>query len=339
MKYLYTLCSFLIFTIAVQAQNKNWSIYTSVEEGIHVSDIKPSYNYFNLSVPAGNAGMRLGAFYTYNNKISAEVTLGVTGISSPGNFSSGLIPVEVIGHYNVLPEIPVDWLSKFNLDLGVGSSLAESSPGNYGFSEHMVLGATAELGNLLPFGTLMMGTRYTMFIDDFIDGSVVSGTGNDKILRFFTGLRIDLGNAKNSAELSEAKAKINKLEADLKAATLAYDDLSAQKEGSTSSLEAENAELKQKLKSLENSATTSTIETTRMVPEFNGYHVVIGSFPKESMANEYLNTLDTKDLKVVFVESIPTYRVVLSEHEHLREALLALENAMAITPNAWIAVY
>ena len=93
------------------------------------------------------------------------------------------------------------------------------------------------------------------------------------------------------------------------------------------------------MKSLENSATTSTIETTRMVPEFNGYHVVIGSFPKESMANEYLNTLDTKDLKVVFVESIPTYRVVLSEHEHLREALLALENAMAITPNAWIAVY
>ena len=40
MKYLYTLCSFLIFTIAVQAQNKNWSIYTSVEEGIHVSRCK-----------------------------------------------------------------------------------------------------------------------------------------------------------------------------------------------------------------------------------------------------------------------------------------------------------
>ena len=337
MKFNLSLFFSLLLSVMLNAQSKSWSVYTSVEEAIHVSDIRPSYNYFNLSVPAGNAGMRMGAFYTHDDKISAEVTLGVIGISSPNRFSSGLIPIEVVGHYNVLPELPIDWLSKFNVDLGLGSSLAESSPGNFGFSEHMVLGATAELGNLLPFGTLMMGTRYTMFIDDFIDGNAVSGTGNDKILRFFTGLRIDLGNSNNSAGVSEAKAKIDQLERDLMAAALAYDDLSAQKEGATSSLKAENAELKEKLKSLENS--TSTIETTEMITEFNGYHVVIGSFPDESMANEYLNTLDIEDVQVVFVESIPTYRVVLSEHKELRDALLALENAMAITPNAWIAVY
>ena len=337
MKFNLSLFFSLLLSVMLNAQSKSWSVYTSVEEAIHVSDIRPSYNYFNLSVPAGNAGMRMGAFYTHDDKISAEVTLGVIGISSPNRFSSGLIPIEVVGHYNVLPELPIDWLSKFNVDLGLGSSLAESSPGNFGFSEHMVLGATAELGNLLPFGTLMMGTRYAMFIDDFIDGNAVSGTGNDKILRFFTGLRIDLGNSNNSAGVSEAKAKIDQLERDLMAAALAYDDLSAQKEGATSSLKAENAELKEKLKSLENS--TSTIETTEMITEFNGYHVVIGSFPDESMANEYLNTLDIEDVQVVFVESIPTYRVVLSEHKELRDALLALENAMAITPNAWIAVY
>ena len=337
MKFNLSLFFSLLLSVMLNAQSKSWSVYTSVEEAIHVSDIRPSYNYFNLSVPAGNAGMRMGAFYTHDDKISAEVTLGVIGISSPNRFSSGLIPIEVVGHYNVLPELPIDWLSKFNVDLGLGSSLAESSPGNFGFSEHMVLGATAELGNLLPFGTLMMGTRYAMFIDDFIDGNAVSGTGNDKILRFFTGLRIDLGNSNNSAGVSEAKAKIDQLERDLMAAALAYDDLSAQKEGATSSLKAENAELKEKLKSLENS--TATIETTEMITEFNGYHVVIGSFPDESMANEYLNTLDIEDVQVVFVESIPTYRVVLSEHKELRDALLALENAMAITPNAWIAVY
>ena len=337
MKFNLSLFFSLLLSVMLNAQSKSWSVYASVEEAIHVSDIRPSYNYFNLSVPAGNAGMRMGAFYTHDDKISAEVTLGVIGISSPNRFSSGLIPIEVVGHYNVLPELPIDWLSKFNVDLGLGSSLAESSPGNFGFSEHMVLGATAELGNLLPFGTLMMGTRYTMFIDDFIDGNAVSGTGNDKILRFFTGLRIDLGNSNNSAGVSEAKAKIDQLERDLMAAALAYDDLSAQKEGATSSLKAENAELKEKLKSLENS--TATIETTEMITEFNGYHVVIGSFPDESMANEYLNTLDIEDVQVVFVESIPTYRVVLSEHKELRDALLALENAMAITPNAWIAVY
>lgn len=338
MKFNLSLFYSLLFSVMLNAQSKSWSVYTSVEEAIHVSDIRPSYNYFNLSVPAGNAGMRMGAFYTHDENISAEITLGVIGISSPNRFSSGLIPIEVVGHYNVLPELPIDWLSKFNVDLGLGSSLAESSPGNFGFSEHMVLGATAELGNLLPFGTLMMGTRYTMFIDDFVDGYAVSGTGNDKILRFFTGLKIDLGNSNNSAELSEAKAKIDKLESDLMVAALAYDDLSAQKEGATSSLKAENAELKEKLTSLENSATT-TVETTQMISEINGYHVVIGSFPNELMANEYLNSLDIDDLQVVFVESIPTYRVVLSEHKELREALLALENAMAITPNAWIAVY
>ena len=114
-------------------QNK-WAPYVSVEEGIHISDVRPSYNFINLSVPAGNAGMRMGAFYTHDDKISAEATLGVIGISTPNSFSSGLIPIEVIGHYNVLPDLPIDWLSKFNLDLGIGTGFAESRPGNYGFA-------------------------------------------------------------------------------------------------------------------------------------------------------------------------------------------------------------
>lgn len=338
MKYLLPIGFLFIFSISLKAQSKSWGLYTSVEEGIHVSDIRPSYNYFNLSVPAGNAGMRLGAFYTYNEQISAEITLGVIGVSTPNRFSSGLIPIEIVGHYNILPEAPVDWLSKFNLDLGLGSSLAESSPGNYGFSEHMVVGATAELGNVLPFGTLMMGTRYTMFIDDFIDG-YVDGTGNDQILRFFTGIRINLDNSNSSNELTAAQAKIDKLSSELIAAELAYSDLSAQKEGATSSLKEENAELRKKLDALENSSPNSTTINTEVINEFNGYHVVIGSFPEESMANEYLATVENTEAKVVYVESIPTYRVVVSEHQELRDALLALEKAMSITPNAWIAVY
>ena len=338
MKYLLPIGFLFVFSVSLQAQSKSWGLYTSVEEGIHVSDIRPSYNYFNLSVPAGNAGMRLGAFYTHNEQISAEITLGVIGVSTPNRFSSGLIPIEVVGHYNILQETPVDWLSKFNLDLGLGSSLAESSPGNYGFSEHMVVGATAELGNVLPFGTLMMGTRYTMFIDDFIDG-YVDGTGNDQILRFFTGLRINLDNSNSSNELAAAQAKIDKLSSELIAAELAYSDLSAQKEGATSSLKEENDELRKKLDALKNSSPNSTTINTEVINEFNGYHVVIGSFPEESMANEYLATVENTDAKVVYVESIPTYRVVVSEHQELRDALLALEKAMSITPNAWIAVY
>lgn len=318
-------------------QNK-WAPYVSVEEGIHISDVRPSYNFINLSVPAGNAGMRMGAFYTHDDKISAEATLGVIGISTPNRFSSGLIPIEVIGHYNVLPDLPIDWLSKFNLDLGIGTGFAESRPGNYGFAEHMVVGATAELGNLLPFGTLMMGTRYTMFIDDYIDG-YVDGPGNDKILRFFTGVRIDLGKSNIADELLEAKNTIDKLSGDLTTAVLAYDDLSAQKEDEKSRLEAENAKLKEQLQSTEKGNSSTTIEATEIINEFNGYHVVIGSFPEKSLADDYSATLNIDGLEVKYVESIPTYRVVLSEHKELRAALEALENARGITPNAWIAVY
>ena len=318
-------------------QNK-WAPYVSVEEGIHISDVRPSYNFINLSVPAGNAGMRMGAFYTHDDKISAEATLGVIGISTPNSFSSGLIPIEVIGHYNVLPDLPIDWLSKFNLDLGIGTGFAESRPGNYGFAEHMVVGATAELGNLLPFGTLMIGTRYTMFIDDYIDG-YVDGPGNDKILRFFTGVRIDLGKSNIADELLEAKNTIDKLSGDLTTAVLAYDDLSAQKEDEKSRLEAENAKLKEQLESTENGNSSTSIEATEIINEFNGYHVVIGSFPEKSLADDYSATLNIDGLEVKYVESIPTYRVVLSEHKELRAALEALENARGITPNAWIAVY
>ena len=318
-------------------QNK-WAPYVSVEEGIHISDVRPSYNFINLSVPAGNAGMRMGAFYTHDDKISAEATLGVIGISTPNSFSSGLIPIEVIGHYNVLPDLPIDWLSKFNLDLGIGTGFAESRPGNYGFAEHMVVGATAELGNLLPFGTLMMGTRYTMFIDDYIDG-YVDGPGNDKILRFFTGVRIDLGKSNIADELLEAKNTIDKLSGDLTTAVLAYDDLSAQKEDEKSRLEAENAKLKEQLQSTEKGNSSTTIEATEIINEFNGYHVVIGSFPEKSLADDYSATLHIDGLEVKYVESIPTYRVVLSEHKELRAALEPLENARGITPNAWIAVY
>ena len=318
-------------------QNK-WAPYVSVEEGLHISDVRPSYNFINLSVPAGNAGMRMGAFYTHDDKISAEATLGVIGISTPNSFSSGLIPIEVIGHYNVLPDLPIDWLSKFNLDLGIGTGFAESRPGNYGFAEHMVVGATAELGNLLPFGTLMIGTRYTMFIDDYIDG-YVDGPGNDKILRFFTGVRIDLGKSNIADELLEAKNTIDKLSGDLTTAVLAYDDLSAQKEDEKSRLEAENAKLKEQLQSTEKGNSSTTIEATEIINEFNGYHVVIGSFPEKSLADDYSATLNIDGLEVKYVESIPTYRVVLSEHKELRAALEALENARGITPNAWIAVY
>ena len=64
---------------------------------------------------------------------------------------------------------------------------------------------------------------------------------------------------------------IDKLSGDLTAAVLAFDDLSAQKEGEKSRLEAENAKLKEQLESTENGNSSTSIEATEIINEFNGY--------------------------------------------------------------------
>lgn len=190
MKTFYYLPLLLISALTMNAQSK-WSPYGSIEENIHFTDVSASLNYLDLSVPAANSGMRLGAFYTHNNLLSSEVTLGITGVGTPGSFSSKIVPLEFIGHLNLIGGMNVPVGSKFNLDAGVGSGLIESSNGRFSFSEHVVLGASAELPSVLPFGTMIIGTRYTLFVDDYIDGTIVSGSSNDAVLRFFTAIRFD----------------------------------------------------------------------------------------------------------------------------------------------------
>lgn len=316
----------------------NWAPYASVEENIHFSDVSPSYNYLNLSVPAGNAGMRMGAFYTHNSQLSAEITLGVVGVGTPGTFSNTIIPVEAVGHYNLLDGMDVKLPSKFNLDLGVGSGLAESSNGNFGFSEHLVLGASMELPDILPFGTLIMGTRYTAFIDDYIDGTVVSGSNNDAVLRFYTAVRLDGENKKTKQALEDAAALAAKVGASL--------------EKSESEKAAIEKELKaaKKAHTLEKAALMDELEALKAVPveekapseeptvEIKGYYVIIGSFPSQKGAERFISGLG-EELDVSFVKDLNTYRVVYSMHENLAEARTALEAAKAVVETAWIAVY
>ena len=203
-----------LITLSVGAQTK-WAPYASIEENIHFSDVNPSYRYINLSVPAANSGIRLGAHYVHDNQLSAELTLGVVGIGTPGSFSSKIVPVEVVGHYNVMEGMELPIISKFNLDLGVGSGLAESSNGNFSFSEHIVSGASMELPDVVPFGTLIMGIRYTSFIDDYIDGTVVSGSSKDGVLRFYTAVRLDGESKKTRQALEDAAALAAKVGASL----------------------------------------------------------------------------------------------------------------------------
>ena len=317
-----------------------WAPYASVEENIHFSDVSPSYNYLNLSVPAGNAGMRMGAFYTHNSQLSAEITLGVVGVGTPGLFSNTIIPIEAVGHYNLLDGMDVKRPSKFNLDLGVGSGLAESSNGNFGFSEHIVSGASMELPDVVPFGTLIMGIRYTSFIDDYIDGTVVSGSSKDGVLRFYTAVRLDGASKKLTTALKEAEANAEKLKSNLANKELSSAEEIKKAEKEIETLKSEKTALSDELDALK----TSQAEQIENVQDESHttitkvqYQIVIGSFPSQEMAESYASTIELKT-SISNVSDLNTYRVVLSQHDDISSALSALEKAREITPRAWIAV-
>ena len=316
-----------------------WAPYASVEENIHFSDVSPSYNYLNLSVPAGNAGMRMGAFYTHNSLLSAEITLGVVGIGTPGAFFNTIIPVEAVGHYNLFNGMDVKLLSKFNLDLGIGSGLAESSNGNFGFSEHLVSGASMELPDVIPFGTLIMGIRYTSFIDDYIDGTAVSGSSKDGVLRFYTAVRLDGENKKTRQALEDAAALAEKVGASLEKSEA--DKVAIQKElNATKKAHAlEKAALMDELEALKTALVQEEEAPSEdSTIEVKGFYVIIGSFPSQEGAKRFISELGSK-LDVSFVPDLNTYRVVYSAHKNLAEARGSLKAAREVVETAWIAVY
>ena len=328
----------IVATMNSYAQG-TWAPYASVEENIHFSDVSPSYNYLNLSVPAGNAGMRMGAFYTHNSQLSAEITLGVVGVGTPGLFSNTIIPIEAVGHYNLLDGMDVKLPSKFNLDLGVGSGLAESSNGNFGFSEHIVLGASMELPDVVPFGTLIMGIRYTSYIDDYIDGSVVSGSSKDGVLRFYTAVRLDGESKKTRQALEDAAALAVKVGASLEKSEAEKAAIQKELNAAEKAHALERAALMDELEALK-AASVQEKEASVEDPaiEAKGFYVIIGSFPSQEGAERFISELGS-ELDVSFVKDLNTYRVVFSAYENLAEARRSLEAAREVVETAWIAVY
>ena len=339
MKPTTTFAMLLLACVTSNAQS-SWAPLVSIEESIHLTDISPSYNYLNLSVPAANSGIRLGAHYVHDHQLSAEITFGVVGIGTPGSFSNKIVPVEFIGHYNLIDGMELPILSKFNLDAGIGSALAETDNGRFGFSEHFVIGASAELPSAVPFGTLVMGTRYTLFVDDYLDGAVVTGTSNDAILRFFTALRLDGTSKKLTKALKEAEATAEKFKTNLADSQKSSTEKIAEAEKEKTALLAERTALKDELDALKASKeeqSQKTQETKKVVAVSKNYHVVIGSFPSQEMAENYAQSIESTT-SIVNVSEFDTYRVVLSMHNELNDALSALEEARKFTSKAWIAV-
>jgi len=191
--------------------------YTSVEESLIIGDRISSINPLNLSNAANNAGIRFGMYQFFSNKLWAEATLGVIGSAKLGSFSTKLVPVEIIGHYNVYSnpindKMPMNWYA----DLGAGMSLVRARSEHYnttGYnssSPNLSLGASLDLLQLQG-QTLAIGYRHSIFGDDNIDALNELG-GRDQLSRWFTSFRMNLSNPdQNNAQKEEAAAEsVNK---------------------------------------------------------------------------------------------------------------------------------
>jgi outer membrane protein OmpA-like peptidoglycan-associated protein len=221
MKNIFVTLLFLFSIQPIARAQSEWALQISVEETVTLGDARSSFNFLSLSQLAANSGMRSGIHYTKNDHLAADLTLGVVGTSRPNSWFTKIVPVEFVGHYNILPHILSDSPFKFNLDLGVGSALVRArsvtynTNGRFSFSEHIAAGASLDI----PFydlGTLSFGFRNTYFIDDYIDATPVDGTNNDQLLRFYTSARVNLGqSAKTKTIIVDAEEKAAKLNSEL----------------------------------------------------------------------------------------------------------------------------
>ena len=223
MKYFRSIC-FLIFlfgSFQSSGQN-NWLFYTSVEESFVIGDQNASFNPFVISNAVNNSGIRLGAILEINDKLCFESTLGVIGSAKLNAFSTKLVPVEVLGHYEITTFGEIDYLPlQLNGNIGFGVALARAQSTNFntagtsGLAENFTLGASLdiiEIDNHL----LGIGYRHTIFTDDYLDASVIEG-GRDQLSRFFAYAKLDFKSksAKLEAQIAEKNYEINQLKSQL----------------------------------------------------------------------------------------------------------------------------
>ena len=350
MKYLY---SGILLFLTLGLQGQSWFPYASVEENIHFTDVPRNEGAIGLSDLASNAGLRLGAYYTHNNLFSGEITLGVVGIGTPNVFSNTIVPLEIIGHYNLFDGKDVSIPSIFNLDFGIGTGPGEASNGFFRQSEHAVIGASMHLSNTLPVGNLIIGARYTYFRDDYLDNYTEEGDFGDATVRIFAGIQLGNSNHKGKQALIKAEAQANEFNALLEKANFEKSKLENQLRAARKKHNREKAVLQDELEALKSSQSMKNTKITENEesPENNAkaalenkknlskgmYHIIIGSFQSRGMAEIFLEE-NGLDCKITYIKGLDTYRVIFSSHVSLIEARKAKEEALSITEKAWIAV-
>ena len=351
MKHLY---SAILLMVTLGLQGQIWSTYASVEENIHFTDVPRTEGAIGLSDLASNAGLRLGAYYTHNNLFSGEITLGVVGIGTPNVFSNTIVPVELIGHYNLFDGKDVSIPSKFNIDFGIGTGPGETSNGFFGQSEHAVIGASMHLSNTLSVGNLIIGARYTYFRDDYLDNYTEEGAFGDATIRIFAGVHLGNSDHKAKQALIKAEAQAEEFNALLEEVSLEKSKLENQLNAAEKRHSREKALLQDELQALKSSQSKKNTETLesedspkdavkssqelKKKAAKGNYHIIIGSFQSRGMAELFLIDYGL-DCKINYVKDLDTYRVIFSSHDSLNEAREAKKEAQSITKNAWIAVH
>lgn len=341
MKFKATLAALILTSVAF-GQSK-WMFHTSVEETHLIGDKNSSFNIISLNDLAGNAGARVGMYYNHSENIGAEITLGVSGSANTGVYATRIVPVEIVGHYNILSQVEgLNTTDKFNVDLGIGSALVRAqtpsynASGSFGFSENVSLGASWDM-DVLPGGMLTIGYRHTFFVDDYIDGTV-SGSGNDSWGRFFTAARWNLGSSnKEKAALANAMAKADQLNAELGAAEAKAKSLESEAEKA----QKKNAELKNTLAATEaelealRTATAEKEEAVEETPTFNGYAVIVASFSSKAAAQTFADEYG-ENAKVIAVPEIGKFRVAQDVYTSYAKAKTALEELKVNEVSCWI---
>ena len=340
---LFTFCSLFL-----NAQGY-WSFLTSVEEVVLLGSPPSSSNFTGLKDLAPNSGIRTGFNRTFTEAFSIEATLGVSGISSSNTHITKIVPVEVIGHYNVLPAFnggSKGKTMKFNVDFGVGSSLVRttvpgySNLGNFSFSENLSIGASLDL-KVISNGTLSFGYRQTMYVDDFIEAPV-SGDKNNALGRFFTSIRWNLNDGSSSkqrAELNDEIAKADALAAELKNAK-AKSNAMEKAILQLKSMKQEPLENEEDVSDMPSDTTVISngeIVTAAEIQEstIRGYAIIIASYKSEELAKSLALELGNTT-RVIAVPELGRFRVAYDVYDTYQAAKKSQKELVLDFANCWI---
>jgi hypothetical protein len=347
-KNIFFVLSLLAVNISCVGQHK-WSNQLQVEKTHLFGDEPTSYNFIDIDNVLSNVGIHYQAIYSLNENIKLGMGIGIQQIGTPGYFSSTHIPLEFYGNFLAWKNENQSSLKNFEIIASAGGAFVESLTAIYGFSENVGIGGNFTFNNdLLPNET-KIGFRVCFFRDDYIDQLIIGESTNDAILKLFVSIPLNNKSSYPKEIINNYDNTIAALQNKIEALGRTETQLSEEIVDSKIKLEEANNTIDSLLTNYKNprekskvfSADSDKDKQDYFLDEADvSYVIVIGSFEDRNMAVQYLERLTLEELAtIIFVEDVNTYRVIYKDYPSLQEAILDLEIAKSITPNAWISPY